>query len=81
MKRKFKSILSLAVCVLIAFSVALTGCADKGDNSSSGGAKPGSSSAGGNSSGGTTAHVCESKCPDCGLCLDTECEEAACVNK
>lgn len=81
MKRKFKSILSLAICVLIAFSVALTGCADKGDNSSSGGAKPSGSTGGGNSSGGTTAHVCESKCPVCGLCLDTECEEAACANK
>ena len=74
--------MSFVICMLIAFSVALTGCADKGDNSSSGGAKPGNSSAGGgNSTGGATAHVCESKCPVCGLCLDMECTEEGCLEK
>ena len=74
--------MSFVICMLIAFSVALTGCAGDGDNSSSGGAKPGNSSAGGgNSSGGATAHVCESKCPVCGLCLDMECTEEGCLEK
>ncbi|MBR2966736.1 MAG: hypothetical protein IKC52_04635, partial [Clostridia bacterium] len=27
------------------------------------------------------AHECESKCPECGLCLDAECTEEACANK
>ena len=82
MKKTFKSIMSFVICMLIAFSVALTGCAGDGDNSSSGGTKPGNSSAGGgNSTGGATAHVCESKCPVCGLCLDMECTEEGCLEK
>ena len=24
-------------------------------------------------------HVCETKCPECGLCLDPECTEDACA--
>ena len=27
------------------------------------------------------SHVCEHVCPDCGLCLDAECQDAACAEK
>ena len=31
--------------------------------------------------GQMAAHKCESKCPQCGLCLDTECAEEVCASK
>ena len=31
--------------------------------------------------GQMAAHECESKCPQCGLCLDTECAEEVCASK
>lgn len=30
---------------------------------------------------GKTAHECKHKCPECGLCLDTECQDPVCKDK
>lgn len=73
MKKTFIKTFSLIICTLMTLCVMLTGCSGNPANSDSGSGSPDKPK--------PTVHVCESKCPVCGLCLDTECTEAVCLQK
>lgn len=79
--KNFKKTISLIICAFMTLCIMLTGCSVNPDTSSGSGS--GSGSGGGSDSGKPTptVHTCESKCPVCGLCLDMECTEDACIDK
>lgn len=73
--KNFKKTISLIICAFMTLCIMLTGCSGNPDTSS------GSGSGSGSGKPTPTVHTCKSKCPVCGLCLDTECTESVCLQK
>ncbi len=74
---KFRKVLltGLSLVASVLFTVGLAACGGTPDGPDG----PGGSGSG--SGSGSNDHVCTSKCPECGLCLDLTCNKTACREK